>query len=158
MCVHVCVCVCVHMFEWCIHSVRIRIVSMPRWREESKTLTQKFEQTVMNLKAELNRYKQYSEELAIQLQQLKLEGKELASQLLKATNANTVLQQQLGEAETLVESTNSQLVTLLAREKQLLQERRELQRQLDKIKVNMNRIGRLVVLLRPLILLHVCFL
>ncbi len=113
-----------------------------RWREESKTLAQRFEQTVSCLKAELTKHKQQGEALTVQLQHLKLERKELINQLQKMSNTNSVLQQQLGEAEAQVESTNSQISALMSREKHLLHERRELHRQLDKVKLKMNRIGR----------------
>ncbi len=113
-----------------------------RWREESKTLAQRFEQTLSSLKAELTKYKQHGEALTVQLQHLKLERKELITQLQKMSNTNSVLQQQLGEVEAQVDSTNSQTSALMAREKHLLQERRELHRQLDKVKLKMNRIGR----------------
>ncbi len=107
-------------------------------------LAQRCEETVSNLKAEILKHKQYEEELIVQLQHLKLERKEFLSQLQKMSAANSVLQQQLVEAETQVESTTSQLSALAMRERGLLQEKRQLHRQLDKVKVKMSRIGRYV--------------
>lgn len=116
--------------------------SLHRSREESKILAQRCEQTVSNLKAEVSKHKQYGEDLIVQLQHLKLERKEFLSQLQKVTNANSMLQQQLVEAEGQVESTTAQLSALVTRERGLLQEKRQLHRQLDKVKVKMSRIGR----------------
>lgn len=112
-----------------------------RWKEESKSLTQKFELTVSNLKAELDKYKQHSENLSVTLHQIKLEKNNLAKQLKKMTSSNVALQQQVSETEAQTEAANGQLAALLSREKQLLLDKRELHRQLDKIKVKMNKIG-----------------
>ncbi len=125
---------CIHVFTATIY--------YHRWREESKLLAQRSEQTVSNLKTEISKYKQYGEELTVQLQHFKLERKELLGQLQKLSNANSLLQQQLVEAETHVESTTSQLSTLVTRERSLLHEKRALHRQLDKAKVKISRIGR----------------
>lgn len=77
----------------------------------------------------------------MELHQLKLEKNGVAKQLKKTANSNVILKQQLTEAEGQAEAANNQLVALLSREKKLLQERRELHRQLDKIKVKMSKIG-----------------
>ena len=75
------------------------------------------------------------------LHQAKLEKNELAKQLKKMNSSNVALQQQVSETEAQAEAANGQLAALLSREKHLLQEKRELHRQLDKIKVKMNKIG-----------------
>ena len=64
---------------------------------------------------------------------------QLTKQLSKLTTAHAALRQQLAEAESHIEASTGQVVVLLAREKQLLQERRDLYRQLDKLRLEMAR-------------------
>lgn len=52
------------------------------------------------------------------------------------------MQQQLREAESRAEMATEQMASLLVRERQLLEERRELQRQLDKVRLEVARNAR----------------
>ena len=64
---------------------------------------------------------------------------QLSKQLSHTAATCSSLQQQLGEAESHVEETTGQVEVLLSREKQLLQERRNLHQQLDKLRLEMAR-------------------
>ncbi len=77
--------------------------------------------------------------LSTQLNHLKHIKDDLGKQLNKATSSNASLQQRLKEVETQAEESMDQVSQLLSKEKQLLQERRELHRQLDKFKLHMTR-------------------
>ena len=112
---------------------------LSRWRDESKVLTQKFESTVTELKSEAVKYKRKSGELSVQLNHLRLTKDDLSKQLSVLNTTNTTLQHQLKDAESRADTATGQVSTLLHKEKQLLQERRELHRQLDAIKLHMAR-------------------
>lgn len=64
---------------------------------------------------------------------------DLGKQLQEATSCNGRLQQRLKEVEGQTEVAMEQVAQLALREKQLLQERRELNRQLDKVKLHVSR-------------------
>lgn len=64
---------------------------------------------------------------------------DLGKQLQEATSCNSRLQQRLKEVEGQTEVAMEQVAQLALREKQLLQERRELNRQLDKVKLHVSR-------------------
>ena len=113
-----------------------------RWREESKSLAQKFEHTITDLKTELSRYKIRSDDLTKQLTHLKRAKDDLGKQLSNATSSNSNLKHKLNEAEAQAETARSQLAQHLSREKQLLQERRELNKSLDKAKMHITRNAR----------------
>ena len=110
-----------------------------RWKEESRALSRKFEQTLAEVKGEMTRYKRSSEELQVQLSHMKATKKELGKQLGQMTNTNAVLQHQLGEVEAGAESAAGQVSALISKEKQLLQERRELHKQLDRMRLQVAR-------------------
>jgi chromosome segregation ATPase len=110
-----------------------------RWKEESRALSQKFEQTLAEAKGEVTRHKRRSEELQVQLNHVKASKEELNKQLGKMTSTNAALQHQLGEVEARAETATGQVSALIAKEKQLLQERRELHRQLDRMRLQAAR-------------------
>lgn len=99
----------------------------------------KFEKTITDLKCELVRYRSRSEELAKQLNYMKRVKDDLEKHLKTATHSNTNLQERLKEAEVLSEGAMEEVSELVSREKQLLQEKRELNRQLDKVKLHISR-------------------
>lgn len=70
---------------------------------------------------------------------MKATKEDLNKQLSQMTNTNSVLRRQLDDVETKAETAVSQVNTLLAKEKQLLRERRELHNQLDRMKLQMGR-------------------
>lgn len=113
-----------------------------RWREESKTLAQKSEQNITDLKVELVRYRNRSTELTRQLNLLKHEREEMSKQLQQAVTAKSSLQLRLKDAEIQAEMGADQITQLLSREKHLLHERRELHRQLDMVKLQTSRNNR----------------
>lgn len=112
-----------------------------RWREESKTLAKKSERTISDMKAEVIRYRSRSDELTKQCTHLKHIKDDLSKRLKEATISSSSLQQQLKEAVAQSETTMEQVAELASREKQLLHERRELNRQLDKIKLHIRNSG-----------------
>ena len=87
------------------------------------------------------RYKRRSEELQVQMNHMKATKDDLVRQLGQLTNSNAALQRQLDEAETRAETAANQVSMVLSKEKQLLQERRELHKQLDRIKLHLARNG-----------------
>ena len=85
------------------------------------------------------RYKRRSEELQVQLNHVKASKEDLNKQLGKMTSTNAALQHQLGEVEARAETATGQVSALITKEKQLLQERRELHRQLDRMRLQAAR-------------------
>lgn len=110
-----------------------------RWKEESKALTQKFEHTLAEVKSEMMRHRRRSEELQIQMNHMKAAKEDLGKQLGQLTNTNSALQRQLDEVEARAETAVAQVAKLLSKERQLLHERRELHKQLDRMKLQMAR-------------------
>lgn len=108
-----------------------------RWREESKLLAQKFEKSVSELRGEILQHKRRNEELTQQLKSFKLAKEELAQRNGKLSASRAALQQQLGEVESRAEAAGEQVSVLLSRERELLQERRELHGQLDRLRLHM---------------------
>ena len=72
---------------------------------------------------------------------MKASKDDLGRQLGQLTNTNAALQRRLEEVEARAETASGQVSTLLSKEKQLLHERRELHKQLDRIKLQMARNG-----------------
>nr|XP_058969150.1 uncharacterized protein LOC131795585 [Pocillopora verrucosa] len=85
-----------------------------QWKEESRAVTQTFEQTVNELRQEINKQKRRNNELNGQLNE---------------------------ERQLRVDAASSQVTTLLNRERQLLQERKLLNREFERLKLEESRPG-----------------
>lgn len=70
---------------------------------------------------------------------MKAAKEDLGKQLGQLTNTNSALQRQLDEVEARAETAVAQVAKLLSKERQLLHERRELHKQLDRMKLQMAR-------------------
>ncbi|XP_071787293.1 sodium channel and clathrin linker 1-like [Asterias amurensis] len=114
-----------------------------KWREESKTLAKKFESKVNDLRSEISMHKSRSEELTTQLGQqraLFLESEQRQSG--EASNLRK-LNQKLADTELRATTATKKLSEQLLREKRLLQDRKHLQNELEKLKLEASRTNRL---------------
>lgn len=115
-----------------------------RWREESKVLAETSEKTIANLSNELIRCRMRIDELTKQLSHLKSVKEDLVKRLKNATESKENLQARLQEAEGQAEGARTQVAEMVTQAKGLLEERRELNRQLDQVKLQMTRTTRFV--------------
>ena len=112
-----------------------------RWREEVKTLTSRFEETVNQMRKEAMQQKQRSDDLAVQWNNCRLQKEELSSQVTKLVAENRSLQAELSDVESRLDAAMGQVSGLLLREKQLQQERRDLSQQLDRFRLERARMS-----------------
>ena len=108
------------------------ILYCARWKIESKALSENYERVTSDLKLEIMRYKMRSDELTKQLKVARSGKEELSKKYSDMVKSNTTLQQHLKDSE-------DQVAELLANEKNLLNTRRDLQRQLDELKLAVGR-------------------
>ena len=99
---------------------------------ESKALTENYERVTSDLKLEILRYKMRSDELTKQLKVARSGKEDIVKKYNDVSKANTNLQQRLKDSE-------EQVTELLANEKNLLNSRRDLHRQLDEMKLEAGR-------------------
>ena len=118
------------------------MVICSRWREESKALAETSEKTIANLNQELLRCRNRVDELTKQLHYMKTLKDDQGKRLKDATESRLSLQQQLKEAEGQAEGARAQVAEMVTQTKGLLEERRELNRQLDQVKLHMTRTTR----------------
>jgi chromosome segregation ATPase len=104
-----------------------------KWREESKVLTSKFEQTVKEMTAEINKLKKRNGELMLQIEAARSSQQESEMQIGELQAVESRLNRLLHEAESRAETANEQVATLLSREHQLLDERKALHREVDRM-------------------------
>ncbi|CAI8004578.1 Sodium channel and clathrin linker 1 [Geodia barretti] len=116
-----------------------------RWKEETKSMTDKFEETIRNLRNEAASYKKRNEAKKVEMHTLSRQRDQQSRQLERLQASQTQLHRQLRESESRAEAAAAQVSSLLMREKQLLADRRELQRQLDKLKLEITRRAGLVM-------------
>lgn len=112
-----------------------------QWKEESKAVTQKFEQTVNELRQEINKQKRRNDELNSQLHEERQAREELESKLSSSKLSHEKLQSMVVDAETRADAASSQVTTLLNRERQLLHERKLLNREFERLKLEKSRPG-----------------
>lgn len=112
-----------------------------QWKEESKAVTHKFEQTVNELRQEISKQKRRNDELNSQLNEERLTREELTSKLAASKLSHEKLQSMVVDAETRADAASSQVTTLLNRERQLLQERKLVNREFERLKLEKSRPG-----------------
>lgn len=110
----------------------IRILCSIRWKVESTSLAQNYERVTSDLNVELMRYKMRSNELTKQLKHIKTVKDNLSKKYSESIKSNNHLQQRLKETEV-------QVLQLLAHEKNLKDTRKELNRQLDILKLEVKK-------------------
>jgi len=87
-----------------------------------------------DLKLEIMRYKMRSDELTKQLKVARTGKEEVSKKYGDVAKSNSTLQQRLKDSE-------DQVTELLINEKNLLNTRRDLQRQLDELKLEVGRVS-----------------
>ncbi|XP_065884311.1 sodium channel and clathrin linker 1-like [Dysidea avara] len=112
-----------------------------RWKEESTALGVKFEQTLTEMRNELIQHKQKNDELSSHLKKQKTRCHGLERQVHEQTGEQASLQSQLEEAEARAELSSTQAASLLSHERQLLQECRALQREVDKLRLELTKVA-----------------
>ncbi|KAJ7389653.1 Sodium channel and clathrin linker 1 [Desmophyllum pertusum] len=110
-----------------------------QWKEESKAVTHKFEQTVNELRQEINKQKRRNDELNSQVNEERQKREQLESKLSSTKLSQEKLQSMVVDSETRADAASSQVTTLLNRERQLLQERKLLNREFEKLKLEKSR-------------------
>lgn len=112
-----------------------------QWKEESKAVTHKFEQTVNELRQEIGKQKRRNDDLNSQLNEERMRRQELESRLSASKVSQEKLQSMVVDAETRADAASSQVTTLLNRERQLLQERKLVNREFERLKLEKSRPG-----------------
>ncbi|XP_078370548.1 sodium channel and clathrin linker 1-like [Oculina patagonica] len=112
-----------------------------QWKEESKAVTQKFEQTVNELRQEINKQKKRNDDLNSLVNEERQKREQLDSKVSASKLAQEKLQSMVVDAETRADAASSQVTTLLNRERQLLQERKLLNREFERLKLEKSRPG-----------------
>lgn len=110
-----------------------------RWREESRTITTKFEKSVTDLNLKVNEEKRKNKELITKCNRQKHKCDKLVQKHAEMESELAQAYDKLKEAESKVEHTSNQLALLLVREKKMMKEKRDAQRQLDHAKVQIAR-------------------
>ncbi|XP_062518742.1 sodium channel and clathrin linker 1-like isoform X3 [Corticium candelabrum] len=104
-----------------------------KWREESKALASKLEHTVSEMRAEMIRLKRRNEELTIQIESARTAQHESEQQVGDLQSVQSRLKRLLQDAESRADTASRQIATLLSRERQLLDERKVLHREVDRM-------------------------
>ncbi|XP_071950174.1 sodium channel and clathrin linker 1-like [Antedon mediterranea] len=114
-----------------------------KWREESKSLAQKFESKVKELRLENSTQKQRCKELTLQLTNSRETFLEAEHKLAELSDINKKLHQKITDSENRVADSSKKVSEHMARERRILQEKTYLQRELDKFKLENSRTSRL---------------
>lgn len=114
-----------------------------KWREESRALCQKFESAISQLRQENSNLKEQNKNLQHSLNESFQKTEELEKD--HYTNQVTLekLQRLYSDSDERAEVASTQVQTLLSREKQLLHDRKTLNREVDKLKLDLSRPDRL---------------
>ena len=112
------------------------------WREESKELATKFETLVSELKNEVSRLKIRNRELAEKLNKAGKQEEEMEQAKADSRIIQSKMKRLLKEAEDRVDVCTNQINSLLAKEKELLQDRKRLQREIEYLKMDRERAVR----------------
>jgi len=114
-----------------------------KWREESRALCQKFESAISQLRQENSNLKEQNKNLQHSLNESFQKTEELEK--VHYTNQVTLekLQRLYSDSDERAEVASTQVQTLLSREKQLLHDRKTLNREVDKLKLDLSRPDRL---------------
>jgi len=110
-----------------------------KWRDESRTLCQKFESTNSLLRQENNGLKRKNEELVRAYKELQEKSEELEKEFYGNQVTIDKLQRLYADSEERAEAASAQIQTLLNREKQLLNDRKSLNREVDKLRLDLSR-------------------
>eukprot|EP01135_Chromosphaera_perkinsii_P009257 Nk52_evm9s1705 gene=Nk52_evmTU9s1705 len=113
-----------------------------QWREESKNLTIKFETLVGDLKSEVSGLKIRNRELTAKLESAGKAEDHYELNIAESRKLNNKLRRLLKEAEDRVETCTNQINGLLAKEKELLHDRKRLQREVEYLKMTRDRAVR----------------
>ncbi|KAL9973731.1 hypothetical protein ACROYT_G020221 [Oculina patagonica] len=123
------------------HDFLFALFDLLWWKEESKAVTQKFEQTVNELRQEINKQKKRNDDLNSLVNEERQKREQLDSKVSASKLAQEKLQSMVVDAETRADAASSQVTTLLNRERQLLQERKLLNREFERLKLEKSRPG-----------------
>jgi len=113
-----------------------------KWKDESKILTQKFESTVGELRRENERLQRKSEEVSKKIASEQRRSEKMERDLLTSKASQEKLQRMAADSEARADAASAQVHTLLNRERQLLQERKELNRKIDHLELELSRASR----------------
>ena len=106
-----------------------------KWREETKTLTEKFENTTRKLKEESSKLRHSNEQLKGELVQSKIEQQTIESKLKSLTSQRDNLHSQVDELGDRNEHYSQQLTRYMTKERQWEQEQKILNNHLTRLQI-----------------------
>ena len=110
-----------------------------KWKEESQVLSKKFEENVASLRNEISKQNKRNDLTNRELVEAKRKSKQMEEKLLSTKALLEKAQSIAADAETRAEVASKQVETLLSRERQLLQDRKKLHKELEKARVQSSR-------------------
>lgn len=113
-----------------------------KWRDESRIMSQKFEASINELKQESARMERKHDEVVKRLIIEQERSDTFEQELMTSRASQEKLQRMVADAEARADAASTQVQTLLNRERQLLHERKELNRELDQMKLESSRTAR----------------
>lgn len=113
-----------------------------KWRDESRTLCQKFERTISQLRAENEELKNKNEIIISDFDVLQEKYDKLNKENYMKQVSYDKLQRLSADSEEQAEAAKAQVMTLLNREKQLLGDRKSLNKEVDKLRMELSRPNR----------------
>eukprot|EP00795_Rhopilema_esculentum_P000515 gene515-10195_t len=113
-----------------------------KWRDESKFMSQKFESNVNELRQETSRLQRKSDDTSKRLAVEQQKSEQMEKDLMATRASVEKLQRIAADAEARADAASTQVHTLLSRERQLLQERKELNRKIDELELEISRPSR----------------
>ena len=106
-----------------------------KWREETKTLTERFETTTRKLKEESSRLKHSNEQLKGELVQCKIEQQTVANKFKSLESQRDNFQTQVDELEDRNDQYSQQLTKYMTKERQWEQEQKILNNHLTRLQI-----------------------
>ncbi|XP_028401902.1 sodium channel and clathrin linker 1-like isoform X2 [Dendronephthya gigantea] len=110
-----------------------------KWKEESQVLSKKFEETVTSLRNEISKQSKRNDATSRELVEAKRKSKQMEDNYLSTKALLEKAQSIAADAKTRAEAASKQVETLLNRERQLLEERKNLHKELEKARLRKSR-------------------
>ncbi|KAI8923688.1 hypothetical protein BC831DRAFT_514016 [Entophlyctis helioformis] len=113
-----------------------------KWRDESKRMTEHYENAMAHLRSQVAQHQTKIAELETQIQRAGARHRDLMEQIGVEKREHTALHARCVNAESRVESLGRQIGTLVGKEAELLEERKRLQRDLDRAVMEKERLEK----------------
>ncbi|KAJ3290894.1 hypothetical protein HK104_006456 [Borealophlyctis nickersoniae] len=113
-----------------------------RWKEESAHLTSRHTHAVTDLREQLSRSAQRIEELESQILRAEARRKEVLMQLMEEKRDAARVEARCRDAESVMEGLKRQVSAAAVREREVGEEKKQLQRELDRVNLEKERLER----------------